>query len=516
MFTSHTRPTAVSCWALLAAGLIVTSANSSAAQQTSTVSLGAAAATFPTTPFGAIARALVEAIDRGGGPSLRALLDSAAAPAMFLQWTPARYAAMLDRLAAQSGGLEVTRVREVGAAIRVYTRTKKDGRMVGLELIPSPDDPARLYLIGVHPMDANQERFDPRAWPHVKLSETALADTIRERVQRAADADVFSGVVLVAKDDRIIVHEAFGNADAAKRIPNTLDTRFHVASITKTFTGVAIAQLAEAGRLAFDDTLARVLPEYPDREIARRVTIRQLLTHTSGIPDIFASPKRDRNRLPGPASELLPVIAGRSLEFEPGARFGYSNSNTVILRAMIERATGQRYHDYLRTNVYARAGMRDTEMDGDGHVPRRAIGYARFSETDPLHVDARRDNEWFIGRSSALDPDNYFSAADLFRFARALRTSRLLGAAMTDSVVTGSVDVGRSAPFDGKYGFGIYDLQAWGTRLRGHSGGGEDSGIDADLQMLWDRGYTVIVLSNYDTPAARMQSLGILELLASQ
>jgi len=516
MFKSRTRLTAVSCWVLLAAGLIVTSATSSAAQQTSAVSLGAAAATFPTTPFGALARALIEAIDRGGGPPLRALLDSTAAPAMFLQWTPARYAAMLDRLAAQSGGLEVTRVRQVGAAIRVHTRTKKDGRMVGLELIPSPDDAARVYLIGVHPMDTNQERFDPRAWPHVKLSEAALADTIRERVGRAVDADVFSGVVLVAKDDRIIVHEAFGHADAAKRIVNTLDTRFHIGSITKTFTGVAIAQLVEAGRLRLDDTLARVLPEYPDRDVARRVTIRQLLTHTSGIPDIFASPSLDRNRVPGPASDLLPVIAGRPLEFEPGAHFGYSNSNTVILRAVIERVTGQRYHDYLRANVYARAGMRDTELDADGRVPRRAIGYARFTETDPLHVDRRRDNEWFIGRSSALDPDNYLSAADLFRFAHALRTNRLLGGAMTDAVVTGSVDVGQSAVFDGKYGFGIYDLNAWGTRLRGHSGGGEDSGIDADMEMLWDRGYTVIVLSNYDTPAARLQSLGILELLSGQ
>ena len=516
MFESHTRPTTVSCLMLVVAGLIIASATSGSAQQASAVSLGAAAATFPATPFGTFARALVQAIDRGGGPPLRTLLDSTAAPAMFLQWTPARYAAMLDRLAAQSGGLEVVRVREVGTAIRVFMRTKKDGRMVGLELIPSSEGPARVYLIGVHPMDASQEQFDPRAWPRVKLSEAALADTIRERVRRAADADVFSGVVLVAKDDRIIVHEAFGNADATRRIANTLDTRFHIASITKTFTGVSIAQLVEAGRLRFDDTLARVLPEYPDTDVARRVTIRQLLTHTSGIPDIFASPALDRNRVPGPAADLLPAITGRPLEFEPGARFGYSNSNTVILRAILERATGQRYHDYLRANVYARAGMRDTEVSTDGQVPHRAIGYAQFTETDPLHLDARRDNEAFIGRSAALDPDNYLSAADLFRFARALRTHRLLSAVMTDSVVTGVVDVGASAPFDGKYGFGIYDLQAWGTRLRGHSGGGDDSGIDADMEMLWDRGYTVIVLSNYDTPAARMQSLGILELLSSQ
>ena len=153
-------------------------------------------------------------------------------------------------------------------------------------------------------MDARQERFDPRSWPHVKLGRSR-ADTIRRRVRSAADADVFSGVVLVAKDDRIIVHEAFGNADASRRIPNTLATRFHIASITKTFTGVAIAQLVEAGRLRFDDTLARVLPGYPDADVARRVTIRQLLTHTSGIPDIFASPTLDRNRVPGPAAELL-------------------------------------------------------------------------------------------------------------------------------------------------------------------------------------------------------------------
>lgn len=498
--------------------LLMTSAITAPAQQASIspVSSGADPSPFPATPFGALARALVHSVDQGGGPPLRALLDSTCAPAMFLQWTPSRYAAMLDRLAAQSGGLETMRVRQVGSALRVYARARKGGQMVGIELIPVSDGAARLSFIGVHPMDASLERFDPRSWPHLKLSEEALADTIRQRLRSAAGADVFSGVVLVAKDDRIIVQEAFGTADAARNIPNTLATRFHVASITKTVTGVAVAQLVESGRLRFDDALARVLPEYPDPAIAQRVTIRQLLTHTSGIPDIFASPTFDRDRIPGPAADLFPVIAGRPLEMEPGSRFSYSNSNPVILRAVIERVTGQRYHDYLRANVYARAGMRDTELDAQSAVPRRALGYARFTETDPLHVEPRRDNESFIGRASALDPDTYLSAPDLFRFARALRTNRLLGAAMTDSVVTGWVDVGHSAPFEGKYGFGIYDLRAWGTRLRGHSGGGDDSGIDADMEMLWDRGYTVIVLSNYDTPAARMQSLGILELLSSQ
>ena len=226
-----------------------------------------------------------------------------------------------------------------------------------------------MYLIGVHPMDARQERFDPRSWPHVKLAEAELADTIRQRVRSAADADVFAGVVLVAKDDRIIVHEAFGNADASRRIPNTLATRFHIASITKTFTGVAIAQLVEAGRLRFDDTLARVLPGYPDGRRAAGDDPSASDAHVR-IPDISRRPRSivTACRAPPP---MLPAIAGRPLEFEPGARFGYSNSNTVILRAILERVTGQRYHDHLRANVYARAGMRDTEAGTDGQVPRR-------------------------------------------------------------------------------------------------------------------------------------------------
>ncbi len=518
MSRPRTRATALALRILLIASPSVAPPIAAPAQQAvpSSASPTAATPSYPATPFGVLAQTLVHLVDQGGGAPLRALLDSTASSATFLQWTPARYAAMFDRLAAQSGGFETMRVRQAGAALRVYARTKKGGRMVGLELMPTSDSAARFAFIGVHPMEEGQARFDPRSWPHVKLSEDALADTIRRRVRAAVDADVFSGVVLVAKDDRILVQEAFGMADAARSVPNTLDTRFHVGSITKTVTGVAIAQLVESGRLRLDDTLARVLPEYPDADVAARVTIRQLLTHTSGIPDIFASPKLDRNRMPGPAADLLLVIAGRPQEFEPGSRFGYSNSNTVILRAVIERTTGQRYHDYVRENIYARAGMQDTDVDAESRIPRRAIGYARFTETDPLHIEPRRDNESFIGRASAMDPDTYLSAPDLFRFARALRTNQLLGAGMTDNVVTGTVDVGRSAPFDGKYGFGIYDLTAWGTRLRGHSGGGEDSGIDADMEMLWDRGYTVIVLSNYDTPAARMQSLGILELLSSQ
>ena len=427
---------------VLIAGLTVALATTSWAQQPTVMasSLGSAAM-FPATPFGTLAQALVHAIDQGGGAP--PVPSSTARPRLRCScMDPARYAAMLDRLAVQSGGLEVVRVREVGAALRVFTRTRKDGRMVGLEIIPASEHPARVYLIGVHPMDARQERFDPRSWPHVKLAEASCRHHPAGG-RSAADADVF--LRPPAGDDRIIVHEAFGNADASRRIPNTLATRFHIASITKTFTGVAIAQLV--GRAGCASTT-------PSRAFSRGTPTRRRaagddpsasdahVRHT----DIFASPTLDRNRVPGPAAELLPAIAGRPLEFEPGARFGYSNSNTVILRAILERVTGQRYHDHLRANVYARAGMRDTEAGTDGQVPRRAIGYAQFTETDPLHIDARRDNEAFIGRSAALDPDNYLSAADLFRFARALRTHRLLSAAMTDSVVTGTVDVGRSAP----------------------------------------------------------------------
>jgi CubicO group peptidase (beta-lactamase class C family) len=191
-----------------------------------------------------------------------------------------------------------------------------------------------------------------------------------------AEADLFSGAVLVAKDGRPLFAGAYGLANAAHGVPNRLDTKFNLGSMNKMFTGVAVAQLAAQGRLAFDDPLAGHVPDYP-RRAAERVTLRHLLTHTAGVPDFFGNPyfaaAKDRFRS---TADFLSLFRDEPLAFAPGEQWRYSNSGYILLGVVIERVSGRSYAGYVREHVHAPAGMADTDLyEADRPVANLAEGY---------------------------------------------------------------------------------------------------------------------------------------------
>jgi CubicO group peptidase (beta-lactamase class C family) len=356
-------------------------------------------------------------------------------------------------------------------------------------------------------MDDPGIRRPPAPWSTETLTDERIATLVRERVRAAADSDRFSGVVLVAHGDSILVHEAYGYADRGTGRPVTLDTPFGVASLGKMFTGVAIAQLVAGGRLRLDDTLARVLPTYPNREAAERVTVRQLLSHTAGLPEPFLSPRFDPGHDYGTHEKLLATFADAPLAASAG-QFAYSNGNYAALAAVVERLSGMSYDEYLRRNVWPPAKDR-------ARAAAPAVGYAQFTELDPLGLEARRP-ETVRSRRPCPRPLGFgcgsYTADALFRFARALRTGTLVPAALVDTMTTGRVGMG--GPM--KYGYGFYEQRMHGVRVVGHSGSNPDTGHDADLQMVWEGDWTVIVLSNYDAPAGMQLEMQILDLLARQ
>src|SRR5262245_46542713 len=174
----------------------------------------------------------------------------------------------------------------------------------------------------------------------------ALAAWLRQR----ARAGKFSGAVLVAGDGTPVVKLAGGLADRTRKLANAVDTRFNIGSVGKMFTAVAIAQLVEAGKLSFEDPIGKYLSGFPP-EVAGKVTIGQLLTHTSGLGDVFM---RWHPTAPSQldVSDLMTRIVREPLQFEPGSRFAYSNSGFVMLGAVVEAVTGQDYYEYVRTHVF--------------------------------------------------------------------------------------------------------------------------------------------------------------------
>jgi CubicO group peptidase (beta-lactamase class C family) len=468
----------------------------------------AATETLPDTPIGRLGQQFLDAVDAGDSATVARFVAE--------HWSrdvrgrsPEKIASMLATLHAQSGGLGVQHFEMAGSALRMMTHAANEKKWLAMEIEPAAGDPNRIANITLVPLDQPRMGGPRKPWAEGSLSDDRIAEVIREKVKAAADSDRFSGVVLVAHGDRVLVHDVFGFADREHGRANTKDTPFATYSMGKMFTSVAIAQLVAQGKLSWDDTLAKVLPSYPNREAAKTITIRQLLTHTAGVPDVFLSKKFDLGKQYASHEAMLPDFADAPLNANHAKSFDYSNGNFAVLAAVIEHLSGLRYDEYLARNVFAPAGM--TQPD----VPD-AVGYARFTEFDPLGVEPRRPESVRGGGAGVAKsrPVGFgggsYTAEDLYRFARALQTGKLVPQAIADSITKGEVSMGGPA----KYALGFFDRPMNGRRVVGHSGSNPDTGHDADLEMLWDDGWTVVVLSNYDAPAGMMVEMPILDLIA--
>jgi CubicO group peptidase (beta-lactamase class C family) len=331
-----------------------------------------------------------------------------------------------------------------------------------------------------------------------------------EYLRRRAAAGDFSGAVLVAKDDRRLLQQGYGMADQKRGVANTAQTKFCIASMGKMFTGVAIAQIVEHGRLSFNDTIGKYVSGFP-REIADKVTVHQLLTQTSGMGDAL---RRDpTTEPPRTIADMMTKIVATPLEFAPGSRFGYSNSGFIVLGAIIERITGQSYADYVQEHIFEPAGMIDTAVRGyrPNEVPNMAHGYIRVGPNgEPLPPGRPGPGPGSSAPSGGTLRDNgdmlqignpsggeYSTVTDILAFAQALTGHRLLGPALTETVLAGKVESRRpGGPPADKYAYGFSDQRVNGVRIVGHNGG--IPGFEGQLDSYPDKGYTVIVLANQD------------------
>jgi CubicO group peptidase (beta-lactamase class C family) len=324
-------------------------------------------------------------------------------------------------------------------------------------------------------------------------ADAALAAAAGRIVEEKAAAGRFTGVVVLAHGDDVLLAQAYGLADREAGRANTTATPFNVASLGKMFTGVAIARLAERGAIDYDAPVGRYLDGFPNADIAAKVTIAQLLTHTSGVPDLpdalFAAPPA---RLDG----YLPFFAQARLDFAPGTQRAYSNAGFVLLGLVLERVTGRPFEQVLRDEVFRPAGMAAGFSLQD--TPTAAIGYTRKAEADPWKA-----NTGAIAPRSGPHGGQLVSAPDLVHFFAALRGGRLLRDASLQQMLA---DHPGEA---GAYAFGTIDFAT--DRLVGHSGG--DAGASADAYTYWNSGYSIVVLSNLDPPASHEVAKALRELL---
>jgi CubicO group peptidase (beta-lactamase class C family) len=305
-----------------------------------------------------------------------------------------------------------------------------------------------------------------------------LIEAIEARVASRVAEDQFSGAVLVAQNGRVVFEKAYGLADRGQRKPNSLDTQFRFGSMGKMFTAVAIMQLVEQGKIDLAAPIGRYLTHYPNQDIATKVTVAHLLSHTGGTGNIFG-PDFDRKKASlRSTKDYVDLYGSRAPEFAPGTRESYSNYGFVLLGRIVEQVSGLEYDDYIERNIFKPAGMASTGNQLETDVlPRRAVGYTgsgaklkNAAGTLPLNGTAAGGG--------------YATVGDFNRFVAGLTSHRLLRGKTLQKLIDGRVKTA-----DGKFA---------GFDFGGH--GGAAAGMNGSLQHFLDSGVTVVVLANRDFP----------------
>lgn len=421
-----------------------------------------------------------------------------------LTTTPARERAdRLARLYVDSGGFEIARPVRIGPEEEIVVARSVLTQLPYCLTLRSRTSGDRSVITEFSAVDLPLPASLSLRTPQPR----EVTRIITPFMDRLARADTFSGVILIAHQGRPFLRRAYGRASVAYDAPITFNTRFSTASIGKSFTAVAIGQLVDQGRLSLDDLVGRHLPDYPDTAVRERITIRQLLTHTSGL----GSASEFTNSPLWPAQRMrirtiagyLPLITGHPLVSEPGAHYEYSNAGYVILGLIIEKLTGRSYYDVIQERVFAPAGMtRSFYHETDHEDPDIATGLTHFVEegNDYRFQLGPRLNSTMQGsaRGGSHGGANV-TADDLLRFTVAVHGSRLTSAATARLLTTPQ---GAERPGDARNGLGFEIMTQNGHTIIGHNGG--DIGVSAFAYHFRDSGYTAVVLSNYDPRAIRV------------
>jgi len=434
----------------------------------------APAAEPPKTPAGEVFAAWLAAFNAGDSAQWRAF--DAAYPR---EGEPPPVEDRL-RFRAVTGGFNLVRIEKSDPlSLTVLLQEKGSDTIARLEMTVSAAEPPKILKSTIEAIPRPSDLAVPR------LKEADALAALTARAGELAKKDEFSGVVLVARHGKVVLQKAWGFANRETRVPNTLDTKFRLGSMNKMFTAVATLQLVEAGKLKLDDPLGKYLPDYPNKDVATKVTVRHLLTHTGGTGDIFG-PDFEKNRLTlREHSDYLKLYGSRGLDHEPGAEFRYSNYGFVLLGALIEKVTGMSYYDYVQRKIFQPAGMTSTASLAENEsVPNRSIGYMK---DDGKWVPNTDTLPW-RGTSAG---GGYSTAGDLLRFAQALESGKLISKASLAAATT---------PYKDGYGFG-FGIQGEGP-LRGYGHGGGAPGMNGELRIFPQLGTVVISLSNLDPPAA--------------
>ncbi len=288
----------------------------------------------------------------------------------------------------------------------------------------------------------------------------------------------FNGTVLVMQKGKEIYKKAFGMADREWNVPNTVDTKFRIGSVTKQFTAACILQLAEHGKLSTDDKLTKYIPEYPKGD---SITIHMLLNHTSGITNYTNLPEFwPKAVLPLSIDSMIALFKNKPFDFSPGSKWNYSNSGYFLLGVIVEKASGKKFNEYLNENITTKLGLKNTSLDRlDSVLAFRAQGYDKNQQGVWSHA-------MYISMEAPYSAGAMVSTVDdLYKWTKALHNNQVLSAASTKKMIT---------PYMNNYGYGIGIDSLKSHQRISHNGG--IPGFVTNLSYYPADDVCVVVVSN--------------------
>ena len=310
---------------------------------------------------------------------------------------------------------------------------------------------------------------------------------VDEYMNAAVRVDGFSGSILIARDGQPVVSKGYGMANVELDVPNSPQTVFRLGSVTKQFTAMAIMMLAERGKLNVNDPACKYLTDCP--AAWQPITVKNLLTHTAGVPNYTGFPDFAKTAvLPTTNAAMIAQLRDKPLEFAVGEKYAYSNSGYYLLGAIIERASGKTYADFLQENIFTPLGMKQTGYDSPLRIIKnRAAGYARQGGKI---INASYMDMTIPYAAGAM----YSTTGDLLLWDQALYTEKLVSRKSLDETFT---------PFKSNYGYGWSIGKRFDRQVIAHGGG--IYGFATEIARFPADKVTVVVLSNVQgAPAGRI------------
>lgn len=419
-------------------------------------------------------RALLDAFSKalnGTPEAWEAMANERFSPTLLKQRPAADRKQLFEKLRAQFGTATFERVMREGPDAPLEIHVKGSNGSTGtITLDIAETTPPKISGIRLNNDTGAKDspRPDVNLPIHGRMAPDELSSALDAYLSRLTSGDEFSGVVLVAKKNALVLHKAYGFADRANKIPNTVQTRFNIGSINKSFTRLAIDQLVAQGNVRYSDTLEHFFSDYP-QPLSRTATVQQLLAHTAGISDFFGPDFRNtpKDRFRSNA-DYFRFVSTLQPTFAPGARNQYCNGCYIALGAIVEKVAAVPYEEYVTRNIFKPAGMDSTGYpQGDAIEPAVAIGYTRRQADGAL-----RSNVYLHGAAGSAAGGGYSTALDLLNYVKARREGRLPRLA------------------DGQFGIA-----------------GGSAGTNAVLEA--NKTWTVVVLTNLDPPAGERLGVAI-------